>query len=124
MVVQHGGNVEGYNTFLILVPAQQLALVLLTNGDGGGPLTSDLFIKDWALHHFAALSNLPAPPRSLSASELAQYEDQYTAEVINYDTPAEFFDLQLTGLPDGTLQLMPAGSDRKRILLRGRLRHR
>ena len=116
VVVQHGGNTEGYNTFLMLVPAQRLALVLLTNGDGGGRLTTDLFTKGWALRHFAGLGNLPAPPRSLSASELAQYEDQYTAEVIDYNKPAQSFDLQLTGLPDGTLRLMPAGSDTKTVL--------
>jgi len=116
VVVQHAGNVEGYNAFLMLVPAQRLALVLLTNGDGGGRLASDLFIKDWALRHFAGLSNLPAPPRPLSASELAQYEDQYTAELIDYNKPAQSIDLQLTGLPDGTLQLSPVGSDRKTVL--------
>ena len=116
MIVQHGGNLPGYNSFLMLVPAQQLALVLLTNGDGGGQLNSDLFVKNWALQNFAGLSNPPVTPRSLSASALAPYEGQYTAEIIDFNSPAKFIDLQLTSLPNGTVQLMPVDSDTKVIL--------
>ena len=111
VVLEHGGDLPGYRQDLMLVPAQQFAIVLLTNGDGGSQLRSELLVKDWVLRHFAGLSNLPAPPRSLSASELAQYEGYYTAEIITFDNQVHFNALQLTGRTDGTLQLVFAGSE-------------
>jgi CubicO group peptidase (beta-lactamase class C family) len=111
VVVEHGGDLPGYRQDLMLVPAKQFAIVLLTNGDGGIQLRSELFVKDWVLRHFAGLSNLPAPPRSLSASELAQYEGYYQSEAIPFDNQAKFTELPLTGRSDGTLQLTFSGSE-------------
>ena len=109
VVLEHGGDLPGYRQDLMLVPAQQFAIVLLTNGDGGSELRAELLVKDWVLRHFTGLRNLPAPPRSLSASELAQYEGYYTADHISGDDQPEFSELQLTGRPDGTLQLVFSG---------------
>ena len=57
---------------------------------------------------------LPAPPRRLSASELAQYEGHYVAENIgftpNFDYQVGSIEFQLTGRPDGTLQQTFLGS--------------
>ena len=111
VVLEHGGDLPGYRQFLMLVPAQEFAIVLLTNGDGGSELRAELLVKDWVLRHFAGLSNLPAPPRALSASDLAQYEGYYTADQISVDDQAQFNELQLTGRPDGTLQLVFSGTE-------------
>jgi CubicO group peptidase (beta-lactamase class C family) len=104
VVVQHGGDLTGYRQELMLVPARQFAITLLTNSDGGLQLRSELFTKDWLLRHFVGLHNLPAPPRQLSASELAQYEGHYAAEAISPDNQVSSIEFQLTGRPDGTLQ--------------------
>jgi CubicO group peptidase (beta-lactamase class C family) len=104
VVVWHAGHLPGYQTYLMLVPAKQFAIILLTNSELGGRLVSELFARDWALRRFVGLRNLPAPPRSLSASQLAQYEGHYVGEGITVDNQVEFDKFQLTGGPDGTLQ--------------------
>jgi CubicO group peptidase (beta-lactamase class C family) len=110
VVVEHGGDQAGYHPHLVLVPAQQFAIVFLNNGEGGTQLKSELFVRDWALRHFVGLYNLPAPPRQLSASELAQYEGHYAAEGINLDNQVVSLEFQLTARPDGTLQKTDLGS--------------
>lgn len=111
VVLEHGGDGPGYRQELMLVPGKRFAIALLTNGDGGDQLRSELFYKDWVLRRFAGLSNLPAPPRILSASELAPYEGRYEAETITADKQVEISALQLTGRPDGTLRLTSSGSE-------------
>jgi CubicO group peptidase (beta-lactamase class C family) len=110
VVVNHGGDLPGYHPYLMLVPAQQFAIVFLNNSEGGIQLKSELFTKDWVLRHFVGLHNLPAPPRQLSASELAQYEGRYVVETINVDNQVEFTRFRLTGRPDGTLERRYLGS--------------
>lgn len=110
VVLWHGGDLVGYHNYLMLVPAKRFAIILLTNGELGGRLIAELFFKDWTLHHFVGLHNLPAPPRRLSASELAQYEGHYEAEIITIDNQVESTEFQLTGRPDGTLQQTFLGS--------------
>jgi CubicO group peptidase (beta-lactamase class C family) len=104
VVVWHGGDLPGYRPYLMLVPAQRFAIVFLNNSDGGIPLRSELFTRDWVLRHFVGLHNLPAPPRRLSASEFAQYEGHYAAENITDGYQVGFIEFQLTGRPDGKLQ--------------------
>jgi CubicO group peptidase (beta-lactamase class C family) len=108
VVVNHGGDVPGYHPYLMLVPAKQFAIVFLNNGELGTWLKSELFTRDWVLRHFVGLHNLPAPPRRLSASELAQYEGRYVVETIGnpptFDNQGEFTRFRLTGRPDGTLE--------------------
>jgi CubicO group peptidase (beta-lactamase class C family) len=110
VVVWHGGDLPGYHSHLMLVPVQRFAIILLTNSDGGPNLIEELFYRNWTLRHFVGLSNLPAPPRRLSASELAQYEGHYVAESIAPDNKVESTRFRLTGRPDGTLQLQPLSS--------------
>jgi CubicO group peptidase (beta-lactamase class C family) len=114
VVVQHGGDLPGYHPHLMLVPAKQFAIVFLNNGERGSLLGAELFVTDWVLRHFVGLHNLPAPPRRLSASELAQYEGHYAAENIgytpNFDYQVGYTEFQLTGRPDGTLQQTFLGS--------------
>ena len=81
-VVQHGGDLSGFHSGLIMVPERRFAMTLLTNSESGPELLAQLFIDDWALRRFAGVSNLPATPRKLTAAELKPYEGQYWAEQI------------------------------------------
>ncbi|MBV8401825.1 MAG: beta-lactamase family protein [Acetobacteraceae bacterium] len=104
VVVWHGGDLPGYRPYLMLVPAKQFAIVFVNNGDLGWRLRGELFTRDWVLRRFVGLHNLPAPPRRLSASELAQYEGHYAAENITEDNQVVFIKFRLTARADGTLR--------------------
>jgi CubicO group peptidase (beta-lactamase class C family) len=84
-VVQHGGDLPGQHSGFIMVPDRGFVLVALTNSQGGPVLLAELFADDWALRRYAGVSNLPAVPRPLSPSELAQYEGSYALLVTNPD---------------------------------------
>jgi hypothetical protein len=110
VVVHHAGDLPGYHPHLMLVPAKQFAIVFLNNGELGSLLKSELFTRDWVLRHFVRLHNLPAPPRRLSASELAQYEGHYVVEDITFENQVAVTEFQLTARPDGTLLRTYLGS--------------
>jgi hypothetical protein len=81
-IVQHGGSWPGQHSGFIMVPDRDFAMTVLTNSDGGTQLHNDLFADDWALRHFASISNLPAAPQHLSAAELQPYTGRYMVEDI------------------------------------------
>lgn len=95
-IVQHGGSVPGQYSGFLMVPDRGFALTMLTNSEGGPKLVSELFTDDWALRRFAAVSNLPAVPKALNASELAPYEGRYTAQLITTTGAMESIDVQLS----------------------------
>jgi CubicO group peptidase (beta-lactamase class C family) len=82
-IVQHGGVLAGQFSDIVMVPERGFALTVLTNSEGGAPLTAELFTDDWALRRFAGVSNLPAEPRALTQAELAPYEGRYTRQIID-----------------------------------------
>lgn len=82
LIVQHGGTWSGQRSGFFMVPARDFAMTLLTNSEGGAQLAVDLFADDWALRHFAGVSNLPATVQHFSAGDLAPYEGRYVAESI------------------------------------------
>jgi len=108
-VVQHGGDLPGFHSGLMLVPDRQFAMTLLTNSEGGRKLIAQLFADDWALRRFAGVSNLPAVPRHLGAGELAAYEGQYTAQQIGFAGPPVDVVMQLS-VGDGGLQMVEVGA--------------
>ncbi|MEJ7811710.1 MAG: serine hydrolase [Gemmatimonadaceae bacterium] len=59
LVVQHGGNVDGFTALVAMMPEEKVGLVLLTNMNGT-PLPTALMNKVFDLH-------LKAPPRDWSA---------------------------------------------------------
>jgi CubicO group peptidase (beta-lactamase class C family) len=103
-VVQHGGDLPGYHSGLMLVPERRFAMVLLTNCETGRQLIPHFFAQDWALRRFAGLGNLPAPPRTMPAAGLASYAGTYTAQQIGFDGPPAAISLNLAGA-DGRLSL-------------------
>ena len=96
-IVQHGGDLPGQHSCLMMVPEHGFALTALTNSDGGPSLIAELFVKDWALRTFTGLSNLPAVPRVLSRRELAPYEGRYEQEEIAPDGRLEKGAYELRG---------------------------
>ncbi|MBG6136468.1 serine hydrolase domain-containing protein [Longispora fulva] len=95
-VVQHGGDVPGQHSGFFVVPDRDVAFTVLTNSESGTRLTSALCVDDWVLKRFAGISNLPATPRTLSASQLAPYEGRYVAQVIEGDGTLRDFHTRLT----------------------------
>lgn len=108
-VVQHGGDLPGFHSGLMLVPDRRFAITMLTNCNSGPKLIDQVFAEDWALRLFAGLGNLPAVPRQLSAGELAAYEGQYTAQQIGFTGPPVDIVMQLAAA-DGGLQLTEVGA--------------
>ncbi len=85
-VLQHGGSWGGQNSDLVVVPERNFAMSILTNSTNGGKLIGDVSYSGWALSRFAGLSNPPATPKHLSATELRAYEGRYHGWVIPPDT--------------------------------------
>jgi CubicO group peptidase (beta-lactamase class C family) len=89
-VFGHGGDTLGQHADFFAIPAQQFALIVLTNAQPGGSLAATAAL-DAALAQFAALTPLAgklglthallapagAPTVSLSADELAAYAGRY-----------------------------------------------
>jgi CubicO group peptidase (beta-lactamase class C family) len=107
-IVQHGGDWAGQHSGFLMVPERDFAITLLTNSEGGPALVSELFVDDWALRRFAGISNLPAVPRALSASELAAYEGRYTQQSIGPTGAVGTTELELTAA-DGQLLVSVGG---------------
>lgn len=116
-VVQHGGDLPGYHSGLMLVPDQDFAIALLTNANSGPQLVAQLFFDDWALRRFCGLSNLPAAPRRLTRAQLATYEGSYTAQQIPFTGPPITLPVELVG-EDGALTMIEgSGSEAVRQTL-------
>jgi CubicO group peptidase (beta-lactamase class C family) len=109
-VVQHGGDLPGFHSGFIMVPERQFGMTLLTNSERGPLLLAQLFTDDWALRRFAGVSNLPATPRTLSATELAPFEGVYSAEQIGFTGPPFTFEIKLQA-KDGALAMSHVGDD-------------
>ena len=91
-VFSHEGDTPGQHTDFLAIPAQQFALIVLTNGQGGGlAATAALAALDAALAQFPALTPLVgklglthalwapagAPTVTLSADDLTAYAGRY-----------------------------------------------
>jgi hypothetical protein len=89
-VFEHNGDTLGQHTDFLAIPAQQFALIVLTNGQGGGSLAATAAL-DAALAQFPALTPLVgklglthalfapagAPTVTLSADDLTAYAGRY-----------------------------------------------
>ncbi len=95
-IVQHGGDWPGQHSGFLMVPDRGFAFTLLTNSEGGAGLVAELFADDWALRHFAGISNLPAVPRALTAQELAPYEGRYLQMAVGPAGDLEASEFELT----------------------------
>jgi CubicO group peptidase (beta-lactamase class C family) len=113
-IVQHGGDWAGQHSGFLMVPDRGFAITLLTNSEGGPGLVDELFVDDWALRRFAGISNLPAVPHALSASELAAYEGVYTQQSIGPTGVVETSQFELSAA-DGQLLATAGGATLARL---------
>jgi hypothetical protein len=107
-VIFHGGDTLGQHTDFFAIPEQRFALVVLTNGQGGGALVATAAL-DAALSQFPALAPLAgtiglghtllvppdAPTVTLSADAVAEYAGRYAdpAQVITFTPHGEGLEL-------------------------------
>jgi len=82
-VVEWDGDWPGQHAGFLFVPERDFALALLTNSTSGPALRADLFNDDWALDRFAGLHNRPVVVRTRTPAQLAEYEGDYWAQVID-----------------------------------------
>lgn len=107
----HTGGTNGQNAVLTIVPAHQLALGMMTNGDKGAAL-HERFTKA-ALGEFCDIEIPEAQPLEASAEELRQYVGRYRGTMRAIELRLEggrlLADIQFRGgLPsDRELEAMP-----------------
>jgi CubicO group peptidase (beta-lactamase class C family) len=113
-VAQHGGTWQGQQSGFFMVPDRGFAMTVLTNSDGGAHLLAELFADDWSLRRFAGVSNPPATPANLSASDLSEFEGRYMTSVIAPDGKTLESTIELhtdDGRLDGTITTCDPSSD-------------
>lgn len=76
--VRHGGGTKGQISSLVLVPAHDLAVVVLTNADRGTLITDE--VRRWALKELLGLEAPRAKPLDADEKELAQYVGRYRGD--------------------------------------------
>jgi CubicO group peptidase (beta-lactamase class C family) len=75
-VVSHGGGIEGFNTHLAYAPDKQIAVVVLSNVNGGAPGTMGGQLMDTVLGKPVILAN-ERKPVPISKEELAKFVGVY-----------------------------------------------
>jgi CubicO group peptidase (beta-lactamase class C family) len=81
----HDGTTIGQSAFLRLLPAQGLAVVLLTNGGNAGDLYQDLYREILADVAGLGMPLPPAPPRQPPAVDFARHTGTYERAGIRID---------------------------------------
>ena len=86
-VVSHGGATVAHMSQLVLVPAQDAAFVILTNGANGVRLCADL--QEWLLHDWLGLTPRSTPARLERQPDLAPFAGRYWAPLSDVELVAE-----------------------------------
>lgn len=102
-VVHHGGTLWGIQTESLFVPDAGVALVVLTNADGG--IGVQRRVREHVLARHAGLDVTPPAPIAASASALSEYAGAYRRPVIGGDDGR--FDVAVAGQ---TLVVTSAGA--------------
>jgi hypothetical protein len=71
----HAGGTIGQISRLTLVPDRRFALILLTNADIGGELTTE--VTNWTLEHFLGLTVVERPHVERVEADLAPFVGRY-----------------------------------------------
>lgn len=90
-VVEHGGNIDGFNSLVAMIPEKKLGFVMLTNVSGS-PLGNELMPIVW--------SNILGDPSAASTNSTATVAPE--KEVGKYNFAAAGFDLEVK-IQDGKL---------------------
>ncbi len=110
-VVQHGGNIDGFNSMVAMIPEKKLGFVLLTNVSGS-PLGNELMPMVWE----GILGN-PNPTKNVATNELQKETGKYRFEAAGFDVEVVLKDGKLNAIVPGqpTYTLENVGSRRYKI---------
>lgn len=78
-VVQHGGNIDGFNSMVAMIPEKKLGFVLLTNVSAS-PLGNDAMSTIWQ-----SLLESPSEKITLTRAEMDKMAGQYHLDEANFD---------------------------------------
>jgi CubicO group peptidase (beta-lactamase class C family) len=98
-VVQHGGNIDGFNAMVAMIPEKKLGFVMLTNVTGS-PLAGEMMPIVWKniLGDPAAAVTAEGPPRAVS---LENEVGKYRFEAAGFDIEVKMQDGKLVAIvPD------------------------
>lgn len=98
-LVSHGGATNGQIAQLLLAPANDFALVILTNANRGREVTRDL--TNWLLQHYLGLVATAPQLQCRIADELQPYLGYYIAQLSDVEVTAAEGGLVLQVIPKG-----------------------
>jgi CubicO group peptidase (beta-lactamase class C family) len=92
-LVGHGGSTNGFRAHLVMVPDQQFAMVMLTNGNLGTAVYKR--VEDWALEHYCGIRETQREPVTLPNERLEQLCGNYEQPIHQITITARDGGLQL-----------------------------
>jgi CubicO group peptidase (beta-lactamase class C family) len=111
-VVQHGGNIDGFNAMVAMIPEKKLGFVMLTNVSGS-PLGGELMPIVWKniLGDPAAAVTTGGP---VTAASLEKEAGKYRFEAAGFDIEVKMQDGKLVAIvPDQPVYTLESVKDRK-----------
>ncbi len=97
--VSHGGATTGQIAQLVMVPARNFALVILTNANRGREVTRDL--TNWALEHYLGIRQTAPQLQQLNTEALQPYIGYYAAQLTDVEVTSADGGLILQVIPKG-----------------------
>lgn len=94
-VLQHGGNIDGFNSMVAMIPEKKVGFVMLTNVSGS-PLGSELMSIVWD-----NLIENPNKPQTVSADAMAKEIGKYKFEAAGFDIEVKLENGGLVALVPG-----------------------
>jgi CubicO group peptidase (beta-lactamase class C family) len=86
-LVSHGGATNGQMAHLILIPAERLALGIVTNGANGGLLNQA--VRKWLLRDYLGLALAEATPLPDDGARLAEFCGRYSRGMMDLELTLE-----------------------------------
>jgi CubicO group peptidase (beta-lactamase class C family) len=98
-VVEHGGNIDGFNALVATIPEKKLGFVMLTNVSGSG-LGPELMSIVW--ENILGKPNAPATaPINVAMSDLEKEAGKYRFEAAGFDVDIKMQDGKLVAVVPG-----------------------
>lgn len=91
-VVQHGGNIDGFNSLVAMIPEKKLGFVMLTNVSGS-PLGGELMPIVWE-----NILGDPNKTQAVSAGDLQKEAGKYKFEAAGFDIDVQMKDGKLVAI--------------------------
>jgi hypothetical protein len=97
-VVQHGGNIDGFNSLVAMIPEKKLGFVMLTNVSGS-PLGSELMPMVW--ENILGNPDSPAVQNQIAANDSPDETGKYRLEAAGFDIEIKMQDGKLSAVVPG-----------------------